>query len=373
MIELPQEYIIQKFYELAGSPKHNSITNVYNGGCPICREGKSWGRKKRAFYVPKDNVILCHNCGWYGSPLKWIREVTNFSYEEIQAESADYEILSEAPVTVRKIVHADMPTLPDDCINILDSNQVEYWKKKNIPEINNALAYLKKRKWDTAEYKPETIWFTFKDRYFSNRIILPFYDFDNQIVTYQGRSIDSSEHVRWKTKFNAELTCFNIHKVDPNAKQIFLCEGPADAMFCENGIGVAGIKEKSKTITLSVKQKEQLNKFPFHKRIWCLDSQWIDDTSLKVSNVLANLGESIFIWPEKLGKQYGDFNDIALGLDINRIPGEFIMKYVHQGLKAQQKLDEISRSSHATYGALSGHDAQIRHQLLQRLKHSMKL
>ncbi len=48
---LPEAYVIQKFYQFAGSPKYNRLTKTYQGGCPVCREGKSWGRKKRLFYV----------------------------------------------------------------------------------------------------------------------------------------------------------------------------------------------------------------------------------------------------------------------------------------------------------------------------------
>ena len=53
---IPEEYIIQKFYQFSGNPTYNKFTNVYNGSCPICREGKSWGRKRRLFFIPKDNI-----------------------------------------------------------------------------------------------------------------------------------------------------------------------------------------------------------------------------------------------------------------------------------------------------------------------------
>ena len=56
---IPEEYIIQKFYQHAGYPKFVKSTNTYMGGCPICREGKSWGRKSRLYYISKDNVICC--------------------------------------------------------------------------------------------------------------------------------------------------------------------------------------------------------------------------------------------------------------------------------------------------------------------------
>ena len=52
---IPEGYVAEKFYQYAGYPKYKKLTNVYEAGCPICREGKSWGKKRRLYYVVKDN------------------------------------------------------------------------------------------------------------------------------------------------------------------------------------------------------------------------------------------------------------------------------------------------------------------------------
>ena len=80
---IPQDYIIEKFFQYAGYPKYKKITNVYEGGCPLCREGKSWGKKRRLYFVVKENYIYCHNCGWSGSPINWVQEVTGKNYIDI--------------------------------------------------------------------------------------------------------------------------------------------------------------------------------------------------------------------------------------------------------------------------------------------------
>ena len=38
---LPENYIIQKFYEYAGYVQYFNHNNTYNACCPICHEGKS--------------------------------------------------------------------------------------------------------------------------------------------------------------------------------------------------------------------------------------------------------------------------------------------------------------------------------------------
>ena len=58
---LPEAYIVQKFYQYAGQPKYNRLAKTYQGGCPVCREGKSWGKKRRLFFVVKDNISY-YNC-----------------------------------------------------------------------------------------------------------------------------------------------------------------------------------------------------------------------------------------------------------------------------------------------------------------------
>ena len=87
---IPQDYIVEKFFQYAGYPKYKKITNVYEGGCPLCREGKSWGKKRRLYFVAKENYIFCHNCGWSGSPLNWVQEVTGKNYIEIINECKEF-------------------------------------------------------------------------------------------------------------------------------------------------------------------------------------------------------------------------------------------------------------------------------------------
>ena len=83
---VPQEYIVEKFFQYAGYPKYKKITNVYEGGCPMCREGKSWGKKRRLYFVAKQDYIFCHNCGWTGTPITFIQEIEGVTYKQILDE-----------------------------------------------------------------------------------------------------------------------------------------------------------------------------------------------------------------------------------------------------------------------------------------------
>ena len=126
MDKIPQEYIIQKFYQYAGYPKFKKISNVYEGGCSICREGNSWGRKRRLYYVIDDDVICCHNCGWYGNPFKWIMEAGQLTAREIyiEIEESDYGYIDVDAKEHQKFASEH---LPKDSINLLDTHQLEYY------------------------------------------------------------------------------------------------------------------------------------------------------------------------------------------------------------------------------------------------------
>ena len=86
MISLPEDFVILKFFELGYYPKYNKFNNVYQCSCPICKEGKSLGKKRRCYYIPKNENIFCHNCGWSGKPLRWIKEVSNCSDTDVVNE-----------------------------------------------------------------------------------------------------------------------------------------------------------------------------------------------------------------------------------------------------------------------------------------------
>ena len=90
MINIPEEYTVSKFFQYIYQPRFNKFNNTYQGGCCICREGGSLGKKRRCYYIPKNDNIFCHNCGWSSKPIKWIKEVTGKTDVEIIEEIKQY-------------------------------------------------------------------------------------------------------------------------------------------------------------------------------------------------------------------------------------------------------------------------------------------
>ena len=339
---LPQTYVTQKFYQYAGYPKFKRLTNTYEAGCPVCKEGKSWQKKRRCYYIVDDDMICCHNCGWFSKPLRWIREVSGLTYEEIINELRTYDILpadiGKEEVLVKQTREAD--TLPMDSINLFDQNQLSFYKDNKV--VRDALDIIKKRRLDTAVNKPDSLWLSLTDRVQKNRLILPFYDSRGDIAFYQTRAIYKTEHniPKYLGKINGEKSLFNLNKISQDLEYIFIFEGPIDAFFVRNGIAVAGIQEKSDSMFSTI-QKEQLNAFKLHKRIWVLDSQWLDQASRNKTKKLIDNNETVFIWPEKIGKQFKDFNDICITAKINEVSPQYIIEHSYTGLKAKLLMSGI--------------------------------
>mgnify|MGYP003122819835 FL=1 len=337
---LPEDYVSQKFYQLAGYVKHKRYNNVYEGGCPICREGKSWGRKRRLYYIAKQNYIYCHNCGWTGDPIKFIQQVEGLTFKDILDEAKDYDIVPiHEEQQLEKKQYQDH-TLPVDSINLFDDSQLSYYKEDKI--VNVALDYIKQRKLDTAVNKPKSLWVSHKDFTHKNRLVLPFYDIDGKIVFYQTRTlIEGKDNLpKYLSKIGSDKSLFNINNVASDIDKIFIAEGPIDACFIRNCVAVAGIQENSDT-TFTQKQDKQLDRFKFHDRVWVLDSQHQDKAAKLKTRKLIEQQESVFIWPEKYGTAFKDFNDMCLGLSINEIPHKFILDNTYAGPKAMLKLNSI--------------------------------
>ena len=341
VINLPEEYIIQKYFQYVGSPKYNKYNKTYQGSCPICREGTSWLKKRRSFFIPKNNNIYCHNCGWSGSPYKWIREVTKLTYAEIKAELNEQSYSANFNIDKSESKPVNVEALPKDCINLFDKQQLEFYKTNKIVKIS--LKFLEKRNLFNAINKPRAFFISLTDFIHKNRAVIPFYNENGKIIWYQTRLIDGIETFskeRYISKINSEKSLFNINQINKDLDKIFIFEGPLNACFVKNGIAVAGIQEKS-DILYTHKQSEQISNFPFYDKIWVLDSQWIDNASKLKSLKLIEQNQKIFIWPEKFGKTFKDFNDIAVALNQNEISIDFIVKNTYQGIKAKLLLNQI--------------------------------
>lgn len=334
---IPEEFVIQKFYQHAGYPKYVKTTNTYMGGCPICREGKSWGRKSRLYYIPNDEIICCHNCGWYSGPVNWILEVEQITYKELisQIEHCEYEY-GVPKETVQKIQTTD---LPRDSINLFDKTQLSFYR--NDETVRKAVEMIVDRRLNRAINRPKALYTSLTDNTHKNRLIIPFYNHKNECVFYQSRKMfDGDDKPKYLSKVNSEKTLFNYNNIRSSSDNVFITEGPIDSFFIQDSVAVAGIQERSKQ-SLTPEQTKQLERLFLMQTVWVLDSQWQDKTSLMKSETLLKNKQCVFIWPKDVGCQFKDINEMCVYFKINKISTQYILDNTYCGLKGLVKLKQI--------------------------------
>jgi len=341
VIVVPEQYTIQVLYENIYKITYNKYSHSYNGCCPICKEGSSWGKKKRFFYIPKKDLAYCHNCGYSKKTLGFLLDVTNkplhFLINEIKNFDVEIQMPREEVKEVKKVIDK---SLPDDCINLSDTSQVEYYKDNAA--VVAALNLIKTRKLDKGINKPKTFYISLNDPVHKNRLILPFYDDNGDIIFYQSRGLmkkDLYERPKYLSKVGAERSLYGMQNINTDLDYVFIFEGPIDSYFVENGLATCGITERSDKM-FTVLQKQQINKLNLYEKIYVLDNQRCDRAALLKSISLADSGEKVFIWPKEL-KQFKDFNDICVIGNKDKIRPEFILKNTYSGLKAKLLLTEI--------------------------------
>ncbi len=332
--DLPEDFVVSKFYEYGHKVTHNKFSNTYQSCCPLCHEGKSWGKKKRCFYIPENKNIFCHNCGESLTPYSWIRKASGMTHQEIVdcLKSDEYGILTD--VGLEKETKREIDTLPKDSINLLDPIQVEYFKDNEV--VAKALAYIKQRRLDRAVNAPDSLYLSLNDKFQSHRLVIPFKDENGKIIFYQTRKLFMyDEKPDYLSKPDSDKSLAGIENVDPDMDCVFLFEGPIDSYFVKNGIGVAGINKGNFLFTET--QKQQLKSLSMFEKIWVLDSQWIDKTAREKTLSLLEAGEKVFIWPKKWGEKYKDLNALCVGVGIDHVSPAFIKKNSTQGMSAVMK------------------------------------
>jgi len=344
VIIIPEEYTVQQLYEFVYKVTYNKYNHTYNGCCPFCKEGNSWGSKKRFYYIADKDLAFCHNCGYSKKTLSFLCELTNKPISVIINEIQKFDIEIQLPGSPE--AHEIKPvtkSLPHDCINLTDDQQLNFYKDNNV--VRAALHLIKTRRLDSAINRPKTFYISLTDKVHKDRLVLPFYNQDNEIIFYQTRTILHTEmrnKPKYLSKFNAEKSLYGIHNISSELDYIFIFEGPIDSFFMQNGIATCGITERGNQMFTEL-QREQLNNFNLYKKIFVLDNQWVDKAAHNKSLSLVDEGHEVFIWPKEL-RQFKDFNDICVTCGKDKIKPEFVLKHTHSGLKAKLLLTVIKNN-----------------------------
>lgn len=331
---LPQDYVIQALYSYCKRPVYKKYQRVYNAECCVCGEGNSTGRKRRLFYFPNDRYFYCFNCSRSWSELNWIHEISKKSIHEILKETRDFVPNSETKAKVQKqneaVKHIEIPSIPDDAIDICDSKQVEFYKDNKI--VKKIIDYCQNRRLFTAVNKSKSLYVSFKDKVHKNRLIIPFYGESGKIECYQSRTLDGDTYPKYLTKYG-EKNMYGENNIDNSIPYIFIFEGPIDAMFVKNAVAVGGS-------SMTDKQEAFIKKCFDKEIIYVYDNDKNNKEMSKKIKTLIKQNKKLFVWPKEF-KKFKDVNEICCNLHLDELPYKFIVQNSYSGIEALMKQKAI--------------------------------
>ena len=300
---------IDRAFLLRVSPKLQRFTqkkeDLYNFRCPLCGDSQKNKTKARGFvYRKKDNYLyMCHNCGVSTTFYNFLDKVDATLIKEYALErykngtqnantkAPSFEqTKTEKPTFRKKLSLESIDSLPEEhfaktyvCSRFIpkDFHSQLYFApdfRKFIQELNVKQEGLKEN---------------------DQRLIIPFYDENKNLIAVQGRTLGESKLRYITIKLDEDVSkVYGLDRINQD-KMIYVVEGPIDSMFIDNAVATAdsnlesitSIFDKSK-VTL-VFDNEPRNKEIVKKIESAIDKHF-----------------NVVIWPEFIEEK--DVNDMVL-------------------------------------------------------------
>lgn len=292
----------------------------FNFKCPVCGDGNHG--KKRGFLLHRDSqwTYYCHNCNYSSTASFWMKQFFPHNYENYKRElfrlncnSSNFEKYEDK---LKVLISNAKQKLAERTVD--ESEEIKTFKK--ITKFEKACEYCQRRK------IPESIWSTWFysiDGLYKDRIVIPYYDLNNQIYYYTGRSLNPKNVIKYMSRKGNNLnSCYNKYNVDESSP-VFVLEGPIDSIFVDNSVAMTGFKF---FVVDDIKNK-----------YYMFDN---DKTGLYYSIKKLQQGEYVFMWKRFLSdylcvKPIKDVNDFILYNDSNitKLTSDMILKYFTNDIK----------------------------------------
>ena len=295
--------------------------DLYNCRCPICGDSQKNKTKTRGYlYQIKNNTnYKCHNCGVSLSFNNFLKQIDPMLHKQYSMEKFKEGFTGKNFVVEEPKFEFSKP---------------KFTKKLDLPkavEVPVAKEYLEKRKLNSEKfYYAENFkkWVNQQKHTFENinkdesRIIIPMYDVDNNLIGFQGRSIESS--------YNKYITImlvddapkvYGLEKID-SQKPVYIVEGPFDSTFIKNAVAMCG-------------SDIDIRSFGWSDYIWVFDNEPRNREIINRISKTIDRGDKVVIWPTSIKQK--DINDLVIaGYD----PENMLESNTYSGLEAKVKFNE---------------------------------
>lgn len=283
---------------------------LYNFRCPICGDSQTNKNKARGYlFAQKGGMFFkCHNCQASLSLGSLIRQLDPNLYKQYcldrykEGETGrkahkDHNFIFKPVVFESNKVDNAMNGLLTPLKNMAnDSEVIDYVRSRKIPEARYKDLYFVD---DVQKFKKFADGYEDKIIGDEPRLVLPFYDENNDLVGLSGRAL-RGEKIRYVTiriKDGAPMI-FGLNCVDKN-DIIYVTEGPIDSLFLPNSVAVGNSNLKSVDEVL-----------PKDKVVLVYDNEPRNKEIVREMLSAIQNNFSIVIWPNSMKEK--DINDMIL-------------------------------------------------------------
>ena len=304
--------------------------DLFNFRCPLCGDSQKNKTKSRGYIYRKSNdyFYMCHNCGVSTSFYNFLKQVDASLVDEYVMEryrngdirNTNYPKPIISDVQIPEIVVRKKPHLPTIASLSKGHFARDYVENRKIPDKFQTDLYF------SSDFKQFVNSYGIEKSIPNNdqRLVIPFYDADNNLVAFQGRALGDSS-IRYITiKLNDDnRKIFGLDRLDQENK-IFVFEGPIDSMFIENGVATADSHLEAAA--------EVLDK---SKIVLVFDNEPRNKEILKQIERAIDNHFNVVIWPDMIVEK--DVNEMILSGFTSDELHDIIDKHTYQNLRAKME------------------------------------
>ena len=324
---------IDQKYIGAMSPRLDKFSRkgdyTYNFRCPICGDSRTNLNKARGYIFARQGGLFykCHNCSASMSLGNLIKNVDLSLYKEYCLDRYKAGETGRKPHKENGFVFKPVT---------FGSNKSENFKGilTKLSELNSsheAIQYLVKRKLSLNKIsdlylvsdvsKLKVLAPDYEDKIMTHepRIVMPFYDSNNELVGLSCRAIRGEKQRYLVVRIKDDLPMlYNMNHVD-KTKQIYVTEGPIDSLFLPNAVAVGNSN-----------LKYALNYF--ENAVLCYDNEPRNKEIIKLMAEAIQANAKICIWPKSIAEK--DINEMILVGRTEEEILDIINKNTFEGLTA---------------------------------------
>lgn len=311
---------------------------LWNFRCPICGDSQKNLTKARGYVHKKETGLFykCHNCGVGLSFANFLKELDVRLHSEYIMErysngvskysNSNAIAIVEKPTLEFKTPKFSKIKLTIPCVKDLEDDHYckQYIKSRNIDGDKYKYLYFAE---DFKEWVDSlNIGINYQLMKDEPRLVIPFFDKDENLIAAQGRSLRGDSQLRYITiKVEEDAPkIFGLNTWDEN-KTTYIVEGPIDSLFVDNSLAMAGADLS--TYSSMFENKDV---------VFIYDNEKRNKEIVKKMSQIIDRNYKIVIWPRHIVQK--DINDMfSNGVNIM----EIIHKNTYQGLTAKTKLMEF--------------------------------